>query len=285
VPAVGAGPAPEFSSLLVSRPRRVAPILQRAWGIALAIGLYGGALIAFFILPYLMPELMKPPEAGLSEPKPPERIVFRPPGHKGGDNLPAAPVRKGVRDGRENGPDRRRDRVPRPSASVSPLAAPLSPADTAQEASSNPDDPTGEGDPRSGDPSGTGNGEGPGVPGPGCPGCTGTGPAGPYDGDGLFGPSTPGLIPPRIIASSRALPQYPAPARRVGLQGTVILLVVIEADGRVGEIQVLRSPDQRWGFDLAAIGAVKEWRYEPALMNDRPVAAYITVMVEFTLSR
>jgi protein TonB len=61
--------------------------------------------------------------------------------------------------------------------------------------------------------------------------------------------------------------------------------VVIEADGRVGEIQVLRSPDQRWGFDLAAIGAVKEWRYEPALMNDRPVAAYITVMVEFTLSR
>ena len=260
-------------------------MLQRAWGITLAIGFYGAALLALFIFPYLMPELMKPPEAGLSEPKPPDRMVLQMRGRRGGDNLPAAPVRKGVRDGRENRPDRRRDRVPRPSASVSPLAAPLSPADTAPEESSNPDSPTGPGGARRGDPSGTGNGLEPGVPGPGCPGCIGTGPAGPYDGDGLFGPSTPGLIPPRIIESSRALPQYPAPARRVGIQGTVILLVVIDADGRVGEIQVLRSPDQRWGFDLAAIGAVKEWRYEPALMNDRPVAAYITVMVEFTLSR
>jgi protein TonB len=248
----------------------------------LAIGLYGGALIALFIFPYFMPELMKPPEAGLSEPKPPDRIVLHTRGRREGDNLPAAPVRKGVRDGRENGPDRRRDRAPRPSASVSPLAAPLSPADTAPEASSNPNAP---GDARRGDPSGTENGVDRGVPGTECPGCIGTGVPGPEVPDGPFGPSTPGLIPPRIIASSRALPQYPAPARRVGLQGTVILLVVIEADGRVGEIQVLRSPDQRWGFDLAAIGAVKEWRYEPALMNDRPVAAYITVMVEFTLSR
>ena len=95
----------------------------------------------------------------------------------------------------------------------------------------------------------------------------------------------PGLIPPRIIPSSRALPQYPGVARRAGLQGTVILLVVVEADGSVGRIEVMRSPEQRWGFDLAAIDAVKEWRYRPALMNDRPVAAYIQVMVEFSLSR
>jgi len=103
--------------------------------------------------------------------------------------------------------------------------------------------------------------------------------------DGPFLSWAAGLIPPRIIPSSRALPQYPDLARRAGLQGTVVLLVVVEADGSVGEIEVIRSPDQRWGFDLAAIGAVKEWRYEPALMNDKPVAAYIQVMVEFALSR
>ena len=86
-------------------------------------------------------------------------------------------------------------------------------------------------------------------------------------------------------ARTRALPNYPDLARRASLQGTVILLVVIEADGTVGEIEVVRSPDQRWGFDLAAINAVKRWRYQPALMNGKPVATYIQVMVEFILAR
>jgi protein TonB len=66
---------------------------------------------------------------------------------------------------------------------------------------------------------------------------------------------------------------------------SVILLAVVDKDGRVGEIEVMKSPDPRWGFDLAAIDAVKQWRYQPALMNGAPVAAYIQVMVEFTLAR
>ena len=65
----------------------------------------------------------------------------------------------------------------------------------------------------------------------------------------------------------------------------MILLIVVEKDGTVGSIEVVRSPDQRWGFDLAAIDAVKQWRYQPALLQGRPVAAYITVMVEYSLSR
>ena len=96
---------------------------------------------------------------------------------------------------------------------------------------------------------------------------------------------TLGLIPPSLVPGSRALPKYPDLARRAGLQGTVILLAVIEKNGTVGEIEVVKSPDQRWGFDLAAIDAVKQWRYQPALMNGGPVAAYIQVMVEFTLAR
>ena len=47
----------------------------------------------------------------------------------------------------------------------------------------------------------------------------------------------------------------------------------------------MKNGDQRWGFDLAAIDAVKQWRYQPALMNGAPVAAYIQIMVEFTLAR
>lgn len=124
---------------------------------------------------------------------------------------------------------------------------------------------------------------------PGCDGCIGTGLDGPGDGgdtwDGPFQPGDPRVTQPIIIPSSRALPRYPDLARRAGLQGTVILTIVIGPDGRVGEIEVLRSPDQRWGFDLAAIEAVKQWRYQPALMSGRPVAVYAQVLVEFTISR
>ena len=100
-----------------------------------------------------------------------------------------------------------------------------------------------------------------------------------------FDQADPRVIPPELIASSRALPKYPQTARRVGAQGTVILLVTVRPDGTVGEIEVIRSPDQRFGFDLAAIEAVKRWRYRPGLMHGRPVSVQVRVMVEFVLSR
>ena len=261
-------PAPEFSSLLVSRPGRAVPILLRARGIAFAIALYAAGLAALLSAPLFMLEMMKPPEAGLRDYVPATPLVFRSPGRRGGGGF------------RSTLPKARRSHAP-----AFPLAAPLSPPETDPATPGRPDDRTGGGGPAGGDPSG-GDGSDSGSPGGNCPGCTGTGMEGPGSGeDGPFQSWAAGLIPPRIIPSSRALPQYPDLARRAGLQGTVILLVVVEADGSIGEIEVIRSPDQRWGFDLAAIDAVKEWRYEPALMNAQPVAAYIQVMVEFALSR
>ena len=62
-------------------------------------------------------------------------------------------------------------------------------------------------------------------------------------------------------------------------------MIAIDADGAVGEVQVLRSPNERWGFDESAIVAVKSWRYRPARMHGEAVAVYAQVMVEFTLSR
>lgn len=48
---------------------------------------------------------------------------------------------------------------------------------------------------------------------------------------------------------------------------------------------MLSSPDPRFGFDLAAIEAVKQWRYRPAMLGRRRVAVQASVMVEFSLSR
>ena len=276
--------APEFSSLLVSRPSPIAPLLLRVRGCLIAIALYAAGLAALLVSPLFVLEMMKPPEAGLRPLPPPGRLVFHSPDRRSGDGLPAAPVRRGVRNGAERRSRDLRSRAPRALTAVSPLAAPASPPAADAATPGGPDDRIGDGGAQSGDPFGGDDSDG-GAPGGKCAGCTGTGEGGPGGGDGPYDSWAAGLVPPRIIPSTRALPQYPGVARRAGLQGTVILLVVVEADGSVGRIEVIRSPDQRWGFDLAAIGAVKEWRYRPALMNDRPVASYIQVMVEFSLSR
>jgi protein TonB len=100
----------------------------------------------------------------------------------------------------------------------------------------------------------------------------------------IYNERHPDITPP-VQRASRAYPRYPEMARKAGVQGTVVLLIVIDREGRVGEIEVLRTPDPRFGFDLAAIEAVKQWRYHPALLGGRPVAVQASVTFEFTLSR
>jgi len=268
-------PDPLFDSLIVSRPRSGARLLPRVRGLALATVLYAGALGCLLVASLLLIEMVAPPRAEVS-------ITFRPPGPKG-DNLPAGTVRQGVRNGSENpapakdvkrAPDRRSS----PPTTI-PVAPPESEIPDASQGVSGSDGP-GEG-PGEGQPGGTGtNPVGPTI---GCDDCPGTGTG--TDVEKIYEQQTVGLIPPQIIPSSRALPKYPDLPRKAGLEGTVILLIVVEKDGTVGQIEVVRSPDQRWGFDLAAIDAVKQWRYQPALLDGRPVAAYINVMVEYSLSR
>jgi protein TonB len=97
--------------------------------------------------------------------------------------------------------------------------------------------------------------------------------------------ATPGLEPPVVIPSTRAHPDYPDIARKARVTGSVLLLIVIDKEGRVGSIEVLQAPDARFGFELAAIEAVKRWRYRPARLGGRPVAVQASVRIEFTLAR
>jgi periplasmic protein TonB len=268
---------PEFSSLIVSRPGSRPLLLARARGLALAGSLYALLLVALILAPLFVLEVVHSPEANVDLRVP---ITFRPP-HGRGDDQPAGNVRHGTPGGRKNAATPHgapRPAVPRPAES------PLPPPEAQAAIVSGPAGPEDGSDGPSGLPDGTGDNPD-GVLNGGCPGCNGTGPSGLGDDAGPLDEGTPGLIPPTLLAGSRALPKYPDLARRAGLQGTVVLLAVVEKDGTVGEIEVVKSPDQRWGFDLAAIDAVKQWRYQPALLNGAPVAAYIQVMVEFTLAR
>jgi protein TonB len=64
------------------------------------------------------------------------------------------------------------------------------------------------------------------------------------------------------------------------VQGVVILEAVLDVEGRVDSVRVLRSIAQ---LDQSAVDAVKRWRFTPALLNGQPVSVVMTVTVNFTL--
>ena len=80
---------------------------------------------------------------------------------------------------------------------------------------------------------------------------------------------------------SQAAPVYPPLARQGGIQGTVRLQAIIGTDGSLIQIEVMT------GHPLliqAALDAVRQWRYEPTLLEGKPVEVVTTIDVIFTLS-
>jgi TonB family protein len=90
---------------------------------------------------------------------------------------------------------------------------------------------------------------------------------------------TAGVTPPQL--RDKITPRYPEQARLARTEGRVILRAVIDENGNVRDISVLRSSDPV--FDDAAIEAVERWKYAPAVQDGRPVSVYFTVIVEFKL--
>jgi protein TonB len=80
---------------------------------------------------------------------------------------------------------------------------------------------------------------------------------------------------------SRVDPVYPAIAQAAHLEGIVILEATVGETGRVESVKVLRSVGP---LDAAAVEAVKQWRYSPLRLNDRPTSFVLTVTVQFHLA-
>ena len=75
-------------------------------------------------------------------------------------------------------------------------------------------------------------------------------------------------------------PVYPAAAREAEIAGVVILEVGIGADGRVVNVEVVRSIPE---LDQAAIDAIKQWEYVPLLVDGVPTPTTFEVTVQFSL--
>ncbi len=85
---------------------------------------------------------------------------------------------------------------------------------------------------------------------------------------------------PPVALDSNPAPEFPADARAKGLEGTVILRVVVSARGEVQRVEVLKGDEP---FSTAALSAVQAWRYRPALSNGQPIAVFQTVRIPFRL--
>ena len=88
-------------------------------------------------------------------------------------------------------------------------------------------------------------------------------------------------VPPILVESTAA--EYPREARRRDVEGQVVLRAAVRRDGSVDGVQILSLPDMPGAEYLieAAAGAVRRWRYLPALRDGETVPTYVTVTLEF----
>ncbi len=90
-----------------------------------------------------------------------------------------------------------------------------------------------------------------------------------------------GIEPPEALDAP--MPRFPELARQVGRDGLVVLQAVIDREGRVQEVQVLRGAP--FGMTEAAVEAVRGWRFRPATRDGDPVAVYYQLTVRFRQAR
>lgn len=87
------------------------------------------------------------------------------------------------------------------------------------------------------------------------------------------------ITAPRLV--HRVEPVYPPLAEQARISGFVILEAEVGIDGRVRSLKILRGMTL---LDDAALAAVRQWRYQPLLLNGQPVPFVLTVMVKFNLT-
>ena len=82
---------------------------------------------------------------------------------------------------------------------------------------------------------------------------------------------------------SQVKPVYPQSAKDSGIEGVVRLQALIGKDGTLAGLSAQTSPNP--DLTTAALEAVQQWRYSPALLNNEPISVFTTIEVEFKLAQ
>lgn len=89
------------------------------------------------------------------------------------------------------------------------------------------------------------------------------------------------VTPPRALF--KAPPQYTEEARKERTVGVVIVQAVIDETGAVAEVKALKTLPH--GLTEAALDAIRQWRFEPAQLDGKPVAVYYNLTINFRLEK
>lgn len=100
-------------------------------------------------------------------------------------------------------------------------------------------------------------------------------------GKGAHRADEPGLVKPKLL--KQVSPNYPTVARNASVAGDVVLEAVVQPDGTVGDIRVVRPLDTRFGLDQEALRVAKLWLFEPARKDGFPVSVIVEIVVQFRL--
>lgn len=83
------------------------------------------------------------------------------------------------------------------------------------------------------------------------------------------------------VAIDRVPPKYPPQAREEKVTGVVVADLVIDEVGAVRDVLIQESPSDL--LSAAAIDALEQWRFQPAVMDGEPVAVRYIVTIKFNL--
>ena len=95
-------------------------------------------------------------------------------------------------------------------------------------------------------------------------------------------PSRSSSKPPKVKSAQvvkKVMPLYPVAERKAGVHGPVRIAMIILPDGTLDDLVVLTAPDDN--LAIAALAAVRQWRYSPTSLDGEPVEANLTVDVNF----
>jgi len=99
-----------------------------------------------------------------------------------------------------------------------------------------------------------------------------------FPGKSSLPPTTADVRPPKII--KEVPPDYPEAAKALHTTGVVVLHAIIGTDGKLMEMSLVKGDPM---LVPSAFEAVRQWKYQPALLNGMPSEVSTTISVQFNL--
>jgi len=78
-------------------------------------------------------------------------------------------------------------------------------------------------------------------------------------------------------------PEYPPLAQRAGVEGSVWINVLVDKEGKVRDVKIVKDSGANAGFEEAAVSAAYKCVWRPAIANGQPIALWVTYKVDFKL--